>query len=125
MPSRNQPAIQTSSPLSALTSPRKHLTCGQRRSSPGSVTGISPTPTSTRLLVRLIVNILWALLILVLSGPSESEIRRRLTLEEERDAAAASTTIDSVDDFTQTKYLLYGLDLEEQQYVSLVLELDS
>jgi len=88
------------------------------------VTGISPTPTSTHLLVRLTVKILWALIILVRSGPSESEIRRRLTLEEERDAAAASTTTDTVDDFNQTKYLLYGLDLEEQQYVSVVLVLN-
>lgn len=42
------------------------------------------------------------------------EIRRRLTLEEEKDEIA-SATIDSNDDFTETKYLLYGLDLKEQQ----------
>lgn len=48
------------------------------------------------------------------TGPSEMEIRRRLTLEEEKDEIA-SATIDSNGDFTETKYLLYGLDLEEQQ----------
>jgi hypothetical protein len=54
-------------------------------------------------------------LILVLSGPSELEIRKHLTLEEEKDSIA-SATIHSSDDFTETKYLLYGLDLEEQLY---------
>ena len=77
---------------------------------------ISPIPTSTRLLVCLIINVLRSLLILVLSGPSELEIRRRLTLEEEKDEVT-SVTINSIDDFTQTKYLLYGLDLKEQQCV--------
>lgn len=42
------------------------------------------------------------------------EIRRRLTLDEEKDELA-STMIDADDDFTETKYLLYGLDLEDQQ----------
>jgi hypothetical protein len=60
--------------------------------------------------------ILEASLILILPGPSELEIRRRLSLEEEKDKAA-STTIDPSDDFTETKYLLYGMDLEEQQWV--------
>ena len=64
----------------------------------------------------------WLLLILVLPGPSELEIRRRLTLEEEKDDAA-STTIDSSDEFTETKYLLYGLDLEGQQCVFLGMSL--
>ena len=49
----------------------------------------------------------------VLPGPSELEIRRRLTLEEEGEVA--STATDSSDKFTKTQYLLYGLDLEEQQ----------
>ena len=48
------------------------------------------------------------------AGPSEIEIRRRLTSEEEKDELT-SATIDADDDFTETKYLLYGLDLEEQQ----------
>jgi hypothetical protein len=47
-------------------------------------------------------------------GPSEMEIRRRLTLEEERDNVA-SATVDPDDNFTETKYLLFGLDLEERQ----------
>ena len=53
-------------------------------------------------------------LIVELSGPSELEIRRRLTLEEEKDGLAF-TVVDLCDDFTETQYLLYGLDLEEQQ----------
>ena len=48
-------------------------------------------------------------------GPSELEIRRRLTLEEE-EGEVTSTMMDSSDKFTTTKYLLHGLDLEEQQY---------
>ena len=56
------------------------------------------------------------LLILGLSGRSESEIRNRLTLEEESDRLA-STVIESTDDFTETKYLFYGLDLEGKQYM--------
>lgn len=32
-----------------------------------------------------------------------------------------TAAIDSGDDFTETKYLLYGMDLEEQQYVSFSL----
>ena len=69
--------------------------------------------------MRLISCILQSLLIPIPSGPSELEIRRRLTLEEEKDAVA-STMINSSDDFTTTKYILYGLDLEEQQYVYLL-----
>ena len=38
-------------------------------------------------------------------------------MEEERDALT-SAVVDSGSDFTETRYLLYGLDLEEQQYVS-------
>ncbi|KAF9780638.1 hypothetical protein BJ322DRAFT_1023868 [Thelephora terrestris] len=49
------------------------------------------------------------------SSPSESEIRRHLTLEEER-VELNSPVPDSDDDFTETKFLLYGLDLEEQQH---------
>ena len=41
------------------------------------------------------------------------EIRNRLTLEEEEEFASA--TVDADGDFTETKYLLYGLDLEGQQ----------
>lgn len=100
--------------LSVPTSPRTLLTCGRRGSSPGNATGSNPTHTSTHLLVCLTTNAVWPLLILVILGPSESEIRRRLTLEEEKDEVT-SIAIDSIDDFTQTKYLLYGLDLEEQQ----------
>ena len=54
---------------------------------------------------------------MVLSGPSELEIRRRLAMEEEKDEVA-SGAIDSIDGFTQTKYILYGLDLEERRCVS-------
>jgi hypothetical protein len=54
--------------------------------------------------------------IVIFPGPSESEIRQHLSLEEEADEVA-SKKIDSTVDFTETKYLLYGLDLEEQQYV--------
>jgi hypothetical protein len=42
------------------------------------------------------------------------ETRKRLTLEEEKDELN-SAPIDPSDDFTETKYLLYGLDLEDQQ----------
>ena len=55
------------------------------------------------------------LLILELSGPSELEIRRRLTLEGEQDDLDP-IAIDLDGDFTETKYLLFGLDLEGQQY---------
>ena len=48
------------------------------------------------------------------AGPSELEIRRRLTLEAEEDELA-SAVVDLDDTFTETKYLLHGLDLEEQQ----------
>lgn len=37
-------------------------------------------------------------------------------MEEEKDKLSAAA-VDSSDDYTETKYLLYGLDLEEQQYV--------
>jgi len=65
-------------------------------------------------------GMLWLLLIPELLGLSELEIRRRLTLEEEKDELT-SAAIDSSDNFTETKYLLYGLDLEEQQCVSSVI----
>ena len=54
-------------------------------------------------------------LILELPGPSELEIRRRLTLEGEHDELDP-IAIDLNGDFTETKYLLFGLDLEGQQY---------
>lgn len=41
-------------------------------------------------------------------------------MEEEQDQLASTAVEFSVDpsnDYTETKYLLYGLDLEEQQYV--------
>ena len=53
------------------------------------------------------------LLIPELPGPSELEIRRRFTLEEEEELN--STAGDSDDASTETKYLLDGLDLEVQQ----------
>lgn len=53
-------------------------------------------------------------MILELPGLSESQIRKRLSLEEEEALASAAVVPD--DDFTETKYLLHGLDLEEQQY---------
>lgn len=52
------------------------------------------------------------------SGFSESQIHQQLSLEEE-EQGLTSTTAGSEDVFTETKYLLYGLDLEEQQYISL------
>lgn len=48
------------------------------------------------------------------AGPSESEIRRRLTLEEEKDGLAFAE-VDGDDAFTKTKYLLFALNLEDQQ----------
>lgn len=53
-------------------------------------------------------------------GPSEFDIRNRLTVEEEQDqiaSAAIDSWTDDDEDFTEMKYLLYGLDLEGQQYV--------
>jgi len=48
------------------------------------------------------------------AGPSESDIRKRLTLEEEKDGV--DFAIDDGDDaFTRTKYLLFVLNLEDQQ----------
>ena len=51
-------------------------------------------------------------------GPSESEIRKRLALEEEKEEVASAAP-NPGDDFTETKYLIYGLDLEERQLVIL------
>ena len=64
----------------------------------------------------MITDPLCSLLILYQQGRLESEIRRQLTVEEEKDELA-STVVDSSDGFTETRYLLYALDLEEQQYV--------
>ena len=53
-----------------------------------------------------------------ISGPSELDIRKRLTAEEEKEqlaSTAAESWVDSADNYTKTKYLLFGLDLEEQQ----------
>ena len=53
-----------------------------------------------------------------ISGPSELDIRKRLTAEEEKEqltSAAAESWADSNDDYTETKYLLFALDLEEQK----------
>ena len=109
--------IKTSFPLFALTFLKTLLNPGLPRFSHGSSTESNPTRISTPRLVRLITRCCGFLLIILgLSGPSESEIRMRLTLEEESDGLT-STVIESVDDFTETKYLLYGLDLEERQYV--------
>ena len=47
-------------------------------------------------------------------GPSESEIWKRLAVEEEMDEVT-SATINSDDHFSEMKYLLYGLDLEEKR----------
>lgn len=55
------------------------------------------------------------------TGPSEMEIWRHLTLEEKDEIASA--TIDSNGDFTEMKYLLYGLGLEEQQWALSILML--
>jgi len=48
------------------------------------------------------------------TGPSESDIRKHLTLEEEKDGLAFAI-IDGDDAFTRTKYLLFALNLEDQQ----------
>jgi hypothetical protein len=63
------------------------------------------------------------LLTLESSGLSEFEIRRRLTLEEEKEELV-SAEVDSDDSFTETKYLLYGLDLERQQCAFSTASLD-
>ena len=47
-------------------------------------------------------------------GPSESDIRKRLTLEEEKDGLAFAIA-DGDDAFTRTKYMLFALNLEDQQ----------
>lgn len=55
-----------------------------------------------------------------MKGPSELDIRKRLTAEEEADqlnSTAVEALVESSNDYTETKYLLYELDLEEQQYV--------
>jgi hypothetical protein len=65
----------------------------------------------------LLYHVLWLVLILELLGLSESQIRRQLTLEEEKEDIT-DTTIDSGDEFTETKFMLHGLDLEGQQYVN-------
>ena len=114
-PSHSRPLIRMSLLLSVLASPRTLSTHGLQESSPGSMTGTSLTCTSTFLPVCLITYISWSLLILIPPGPSELEIRRCLTLEEKDEIV--STIVNFSDDFTATKYILYGLDLEEQQCV--------
>ena len=114
-PSRNWPHMQMNLLLSASTFPTPPSTRGRRESSHGSKIEISQTCTST-LLVCLTIRVFLSLLTLVLPGPLELEIRRHLTLEEEKDDLASALT-DPKDDFTETKYLLYGLDLKEQQCV--------
>lgn len=67
--------------------------------------------------MRPIVCVVRFLLIIELLGPSELAIRRRLTLEEEKEDLnpVATGSDDDDDDSTETKYLLDGLDLEVQQ----------
>ena len=108
--------MRTSSLLFLSTFPRRSSPRGPRESLRGSSIENSPTHISILLQVCRIVSRILAILILKFSGLSESEIRRRLTLEEERELLA-STVVDSDDYFTETKYLMYGLDLKEQQYV--------
>jgi len=46
------------------------------------------------------------------------DIRKRLTAEEEKEQLASAATeswVDSNDDYTETKYLLFALDVEEQK----------
>ena len=53
-----------------------------------------------------------------ISGPSELDIRKRLTAEEEKEqlaSTAAESWADSASDYTETKYLLFRLDFEEQK----------
>jgi len=89
---------------------------GLQEFSPGNSIENSPTHTSTHRLVRFIAHRLSPPLIPDFLGPSESEIRNRLTLEEEMEDLA-SIAIDSDDKFTMTKYISFGLELEERQYV--------
>lgn len=120
MPSNNQLLMRMSLMLSVSIFPKKPSTHGQRKLPLGSVTGVSPIPISTRLLVCPVGCFLSPLFNSKPTGPSEAEIRQHLTLEEEMEEIA-SNKIDSTDSFTETKYLLYGLDLEERQYVFPVL----
>ena len=86
---------------------------------PGSLIEAGPTHTSTPHPVSSILGSSLSLLIQQ-QGPSESDIRKRLAAEEEKEqfaSAAVEPQTESKDDFTETKYLLYGLDLEEQQYM--------
>lgn len=115
-PLHSQPLIRMSLLLSVLASPRTLSTHGLQESSPGIMTRTSLTRTSTFLPVCLITYISRSLLILIPPSPSELEICRRLTLEEEKDEIV-STIVNFSDNFTATKYILYGLDLEEQQCV--------
>ena len=117
MPLRNRLLIRMSFLPSVPTFPRTLWSCGRRKSFPGRATGISLTHTSLHPQVCQATHALSHLLILVLQGPSELEIRKHLTLEEEKERIS-STTVHSGDDSTETKYLLCGLDLEEQLYVS-------
>ena len=55
-------------------------------------------------------------------GPSELDIQKQLTADEEKEqlaSAAVESWADSGDDYSETKYLLYGLNLEEHQWVFL------
>ena len=106
--------MRRSSPLSVPMFQRHFLTRGRQESLRGSLTGVIQTHTSTLHLVCRTSRFNLTLFNLEMKGPSELEIRRRLTVEEEKDELT-STVTDSGGEYTETKYLLYGLDLEEQQ----------
>ena len=52
------------------------------------------------------------------TGPSETEVRKRLMLIEEQEQAKRGS--EEPVRFTRTSFLLLGLDLEREQYVSLL-----
>lgn len=103
----------------ASTFPPRLSTHGPQESSHGSSIGSGQIHSSTHHLVCSIISHLWLILSLELLGLSESEIRRHLTLEEEKENLA-DTRVDSDDEFTETKFLLYGLDLEGHQYAHFI-----
>ena len=65
------------------------------------------------------ICILDRLLLTFATEASETQVRQRLTLEEEEEQARLGTS--GPDRFTRTKFLLYGLDLEHEQFVLFIL----
>ena len=110
-------STETSSPSLMIVCPRILSNRGLRRLRHGR--RIGPPQILTTCLQR----VSWYQVKRLYSNPStkeisEAEVRQRLMLEEEVEQAQLGLQdYDRSDQFTSTKFLLFGLDLERNQYV--------